>query len=136
MGDTRYADLKAVARYEGLSDDEQRLITDYSESPAAAAYNLCLLLRGALAERGNLLDSLKAARLLGAAAGRVLVSGVLADHSQRQQQPHAPLTACEWQRGTDALNAQDVTCERLLALLLGTRRAIAHRLYTAAKQAA
>ena len=134
--DTRYNALKAVARYEGLSDAEQHLITDYSQAPAAAAYNLSLLLRGALSERGHLLDSLQAARFMGIGAGRVLLAGVLADHSQRQNQPNAPLTAADWQRGTDALNAPAVSCERLLALLLGTRRAIAKRLLHIAALAA
>ena len=136
MSDSRYNDLKAVARYEGLNDEEQYLITDYMEAPASAAYNLSLLLRGALAQRGNMLDHLRAKQMMGVAAGRVVLGGLLNDSSQCERWPGAPLTAAEWQRGTTALNAPDVSCERLLALLLGTRRAIGHRQYlTAAKTA-
>lgn len=134
--DSRYNDLKAVARYEGLSDEEQRLITDYSEGPAQAAYNLCLLLRGVLSERGHMLDNLKAKQLMGVSAGRVLLSGVLNDSCQCERWPHAPLSAAEWQRGTDALNAYAVTCTQLLAMLLGTRKAIGKRLYLNAAKVA
>ena len=129
MSDSRYADLKAVARYEGLRDEEQHLITDYMEAPAQTAYNLSLLLRGVLAQRGNQLDQLRAKQLMGVSAGRVVLAGLLNDSGQCARHPYAPLTAAEWQRGTDALNAPAVDCETLLRLLLGTRRVIAKRLY-------
>lgn len=129
MSDSRYNDLKAVARYEGLTDEEQYLITEYMEAPAQMAYNLTLLLRGVLAQRGNQLDQLRAKQLMGVAAGRVVLAALLCDSGQCARHPYAPLTADECTRGTAALNAQPIDCETLLRLLLGTRRVIAKRLY-------
>jgi hypothetical protein len=131
--DARYHNLRRATELQGLSDTERTAALDLMEAPAHMAANMRLLLRGTVAERGHLLDPTAAAARLGQAAGRVLLAGLLASHSQCQNQPYAPLTAAEWQRGQVAASA--ATCCRLLDMYLRTRRTIAQRQYLALKTA-
>ena len=125
--DTRFHQLRAVLAYEGLSASERTYATDFLEAPATRAALVTALLRGALAERGHLLDNLKAARYAGATAGRVLLSWLLTSNACTAANPGGVLTTAQVQRGTVRLNNAAVTAAELLELLVEATAAIRAR---------
>ena len=127
MSDTRFHQLRAALAYEGLSATERAYASDFLEAPATRAALVAALLRGALAERGHLLDHLKAARYAGALAGRVLLSWLLTSNACTAANPTGVLTLAQVQRGTVRLNDARATAEELLGLLVEAAAAIRAR---------
>lgn len=114
--DTRYTDLRAVCDYTGVTDEERHHGLMLLEASATVAYQYATLLRGALADRFNLLADVKMAQNRGLKEGATLFIKLLND------QKGQGLTNDDVARGLLAVTKKGLTCTALLAMYLQTRR--------------
>lgn len=121
MADSRFHDLRDVLSYEGLNVDETNHGFDLLEGPADRCESYATLLRGALADRGQLLDNPKTWQRRGLVSGAKLITRLLADHKGGH------LANEDVNRGLLAITKPGQTCDGLLAMYLKTRRYVAQR---------
>jgi hypothetical protein len=125
--DRRHSLLRATLAYEGIAPAEYDFGIDYLEASPARAALLNTLLRGVLAERGNLLDNTKAAQMHGVVKGRALLDKLTTDNGQHLWRPEGVLTFEEWEAIQGRMKSRDMTCTRLLKMLMGTKAEIQRR---------
>lgn len=116
--DSRFTDLKTVCAYEGLSDEERRHGINLLEghAPPTVCYGYACLLRGALAERFNLLSDSVMTKNRGRQEGAGLLVKLLDDHKGEA------LSNDDVSRGLLGISRPGHTCETLLAAYLKYRR--------------